>query len=342
MDDDDDIVFKNKYLLLISNASKEGKPEAFTNTLTEEIDGVTGGRKEIALVNINLPTAWHRTTAAVVTGHAFLLHVPLVSATTLSWINFSNSIRAANPNMTLLARNAILGSFPPSTVYDTVREYIQKGILDPLNVFLDGLALPTEHEDAEMTAVAGEEPLVYLEGAVYNGKNLAPNSYVINILFNAKSAEAISLYPNDFTRTNTFWHDGNDHLVKAITSSTPRGQTLWFRANNYMKLNVDQPAKLHGNTVLDNSFQMFYIYMDILEARFVGNKEYRLLGAIPNPGKESQQNSFSYDYTINPPLYIPIEERTHRAIEITIRDDKDRPVFFEWGVTSLLVHLRKK
>ena len=339
-DDDDDDASKSKYLLLVSNAMKEGKPEAFTNTLIDEIDGSKSNGKEIAFIDINLPTAWHSTTAVAVAGHAFVFHVDTATATTTSWINFRRGICATNKNMVVFTPNAILGSFPSDTSYDTVRDYIQKGILDPLNVYLDGVALPAGHENAQMTFVGSQSTLVYLEGAVNNGEGLAPNSYVINISFNEKTAAVMSLYPNNFTRNHTFWKDTME--FKQISSSTPRDETHWFQPNNYMQLYVDQPAKLHGETLSENDFQMFYIYMNILEARFVGNKQYRLLAAIPNPGKKDQQHSFSYNYTMNPPIYLPVEKRKHKNIEITVRDDQDRPIFFEWGVTSILVHLRKR
>ena len=337
-DDDDDDDGSNRYFLLVSNARADGKPEAFTNTLMKQIEGSKGGVKEAALININLPTCWHGTTADTVAGHAFLLQVDESTGGTASWKNFQNGICSTNDNLVPFADNAILGSFPNDIAYETVREYLQKGILDPQNVYLDAVGLPAE--SAELTYVSAGDPRVYLEGAVNNGKGLAPNSYVINILFNEKTAGAISLYPNDFTNSHTLWKDGN--IVKKITSQTPRGQTRWYMANNYMQLFVDQPVKMKKDGSVENNFQMFYIYMSILETRFVGNKQYRLLGAIPNPGKRDQENSFSYDYTVNPPIYLPLEQRSHRQIDIMIKDDQDRPIFFEWGVTSILIHLRSR
>ena len=131
-------------------------------------------------------------------------------------------------------------------------------------------------------------------------------------------------------------------FIIGIPSSRPsRGDTLWYQANNSMKLWVDIPVKMKDNTP-ENTFQMFYVYMSILENRFVGNKEYRLLGAIPNPGKEDPEHAFSYDYTLNPPIYLPIEQRRHKEIEIIVKDDQDRPLFFEWGTTYVLVHIRKR
>ena len=336
-DDDDNEEFRNRYLLLISNATEDGKPEAFTNTLVDEIDVVKGGPKEVALININLPTTWHSTTNTTVTGHAFLLQVPTNTASTSNWKNFVQGLCASNKYMIPYGDNAILGTFRSATAYDTVREYLQKGILDPINIYLAGVGLPAE--TAKLSTIAGD-PRVYLYGAVNDGKDLEPNSYVINVLLNEKTAAAVSLYPNEFTKSHIFWKNGNH--VKAITVSTPRGVTLWYKINNYnMKLWVDIPVKMK-NGLPENTFQMFYIYMSILETRFVGNKQYRLLCAIPNPGKEDPEHAFSYDYTPNPPTYFPIEPRYHERIEITVRDNQDHPVFFEWGTTYALVHIRSK
>ena len=326
---DDDVDDANQYLLLISNAAKEGLPHLFSNTLINEIDG-TG--KEMSLINANLPNCWHSITAEDVADQRFLLKVSRLSSQMATWKNLIPILTRNNDALSPLCSNAMIGTFPSGVSYDSVREYLTKGIITPANNRMVAYKLPFS-----LITLTPHGDKTCLDASKYTrGKG-----WHIDILVNAKTLAALKIPMSDLPDNNFFYKNANV-IIKTSRSSSVQDDQRWYQIScddGNLKINVDVPTAL-PHMKLENRFQMFYVYADNLENRFVGNNQYRLLTTIPEPSLKSREGKMSYGHRPPYPIYFPLEPRIHKFINIEIKDDNDKPIYFEWGVTSFLVHIR--
>lgn len=80
-----------------------------------------------------------------------------------------------------------------------------------------------------------------------------------------------------------------------------------------------------------------YIYCDIVAPQIVGNVQAPLLQVVNVEG--------NYVDIINKvyiaPHYIPILKKSFNTIEINIRDDRNRPIAFEYGKTIVKLHFKR-
>lgn len=80
-----------------------------------------------------------------------------------------------------------------------------------------------------------------------------------------------------------------------------------------------------------------YIYCDIVAPQIVGNVQAPLLQVVNIEGK--------YVDIINriyiAPHYIPILKKDFNTIEINIKDDRNRPIGFEYGKTIVKLHFKR-
>ena len=329
---EDDIDDANQYLLLVSNATPDGLPQLFSNTLIDEINGTN---KEMALIHANLPNCWHSIIPDDVADQAFLIKVSRKVSTYAQWKNLIPIMSRNNEHLEPFVSNAMKGTFPTGLSYDSVRDYLTKGIITPVNDRLVVNKLPF--------TLVKLNPCVSdtrrcLEAPEY--KRLS-GGWHLDILVNAKTLAALKIHVNDLPKKNLFWKD-NNVIVVVTSSDTPTDDEKWYQISadsEDLKLYVDIPTAL-PHTKLENRFQMFYVYANNLETRFVGNNQYRLLTTIPEPGSKMRAGKMSYNHRPPYPIYFPMESRIHRKIDIEIKDDNDKPIYFEWGVTQFLVHVR--
>ena len=326
---DEDVDDASQYLLLISNATKEGLPHLFSNTLINEIDG-TG--KEMSLINANLPNCWHSITPEDVADQRFLLKVSRIVSTLAAWKNLIPTITRNNDHLEPLCSNAMIGTFPSGVSYDSVREYLTKGIITPVNNRMVVGKLPYS-----LVALTPHGDKACLDANQYKGGS----KWHLDILVNAKTLAALRITTSDLPSHN-FFYKNNNVIVKTTSSSSAPDDQRWYQIScdsGDFKINVDIPTAL-PHMQIENRFQMFYVYADNLETRFVGNNQYRLLTTIPEPSLKSREGKMSYGHRPPYPIYFPLESRIHKFINIEIKDDNDKPIYFEWGVTSFLVHIR--
>lgn len=328
--DKDYIDDSSEYLLLISNATPQGLPHLFSNTLISEIDGTD---KEMAVVNANLPNCWHSITPDDVADQRFLLKVRRVVSTYAAWKNIIPLMTQNNDHLQRFCSNAMIGTFPSGVAYDSVRDYLTKGILTPINALMVKYKLP--YYLIKLVPMSGGKTC--LDANQYK----TGNRFHLDILVNDKTLAALKIAKNDILDKNLFWKTGN--VIEPVRSGdSPTEEQRWYQIScdsNDLPINIDVPTAL-PHTTLGNRFQMFYVYADNLETCFVGNNQYRLLTTIPEPSLKSREGKMSYTYRPPYPIYFPMESRIHRSVHIEIKDDNDKPIYFEWGVTSFLLHVR--
>ena len=215
--------------------------------------------------------------------------------------------------------------------YDSVRDYLTKGIITPVNNRLVASKVPFTLMELEPFG-----PKVCIDSSKRKGSN----NWALDLLVNVKTLAALKISVNDLPASNFFWK--NNNVIAAVTSSTPADAQKWYQIScdqSNLKIYVDIPTAL-PHSKAENRFQMFYVYADNLETRFVGNNQYRLLTTIPEPGPRIRTGKTSFTYRPPYPIYFPMESRIHKQINIEIKDDNDKAIYFEWGVTQFLVHIR--
>ena len=325
---EEDIDDANQYLLLVSNATADGLPHLFSNKLITEIDGTD---KEMGLINANLPNCWHSITPADVSDQRFLLKVRTAVSVYASWRNLIPILTNNYDHLQPFCSNAMIGTFPSGVSYDSVREYLTKGIMAPINNMLVSYKLP-------FTLINLHQ---YGEKACLNASRYSRSSWHVDILVNAKALAALKI-PQSALPTRNFYYKSGNAIELVTSSSTPTDDQRWYQIScdsANLKVKIDIPTAL-PHTTLENRFQMFYVYAENLETRFVGNNQYRLLTTIPEPSLKSRDGAISYSHRPPYPIYFPMESRIHKSIDVEIKDDQDKPIYFEWGVTSFLVHIR--
>jgi hypothetical protein len=81
-----------------------------------------------------------------------------------------------------------------------------------------------------------------------------------------------------------------------------------------------------------------YVYCNIVEKQIVGDMLVPLLGKMPVTGNPDSV----VHTTFNPPLYVPIVRNELDVIEISIKDDLDKGIAFQYGKVILTLHFRKR
>ena len=94
-----------------------------------------------------------------------------------------------------------------------------------------------------------------------------------------------------------------------------------------------------GNSIVDlrRGFESLYVYSSIVEPRIVGDKIAPLLRIVPITGRHAEMVTAHFDHV----QYIPVLSREFGSIETEIRDDTGRPVPFEHGKVTVMLHFRR-
>jgi len=81
-----------------------------------------------------------------------------------------------------------------------------------------------------------------------------------------------------------------------------------------------------------------FVYTDIIKSQIVGPSLSPLLKCVPVMGKYGDLVEKNYEN----PQYLEIVSKTIDTISISVRDDQDKPILFEYGKLMLKIHIRKK
>ena len=255
---DDESIDDDRYMLLISNANKQGKPNLFTNTLVTEIDGTD---KEIALIKANLPNCWHSTSAASVKDHAFILKAPAAMALSASWLAILDETNTTT-NFSPFGSNGIIG-VTPTAAYNTIRDYLDKSSIAATVQLL--AKLPYHFQAPGFINVPHSTTRGYLTPPKiiklpgFPG-SLPQKTYAIQILVNDKTLRAINIVPQQMNASKQFWMENQE--LKPITSQTPSSAPVYYQIstqNEDIILDLADSPKLH-RTPTDRIFQTFYVY----------------------------------------------------------------------------------
>ena len=93
----------------------------------------------------------------------------------------------------------------------------------------------------------------------------------------------------------------------------------------------------HHPVDMSCSLNHLYVYCNILKPQIVGNALVPLLQIVSVEGHYVDTVCRTYIT----PHYIPILKNSFAQIEISIRDDQNRPIKFEYGKTIVKLHFRK-
>lgn len=95
---------------------------------------------------------------------------------------------------------------------------------------------------------------------------------------------------------------------------------------------AEHPVDLRGG------FYSLYVYCDLVENQVIGNIRAQLLQIVPIEGK----NGDMITKTFYSPHYVPVLKKSFDSIEISIKDDTNKNVGFEYGKCVIKLHFRKK
>ena len=89
---------------------------------------------------------------------------------------------------------------------------------------------------------------------------------------------------------------------------------------------------------LRTGFYAMFVYCDIVESQILGNVQVPLLRIVPTEGKYGD----IINTTFQNPHYVPVLKKQFSTVEISIKDDRNRLVPFDFGKCILKLHFRKK
>ena len=81
-----------------------------------------------------------------------------------------------------------------------------------------------------------------------------------------------------------------------------------------------------------------FVYLSVLAPRVVGDSLVPLLNIVPLQGERGKMSYVEYAN----PTYAPVNTTTFNSLEVDIRDSSGVGVPFDGGVTTLLVHFRRR
>ena len=89
---------------------------------------------------------------------------------------------------------------------------------------------------------------------------------------------------------------------------------------------------------LKAGFYAMYVYCDLVENQVVGNSLVPLLRTVTIEGQHEEVICTIY----NTPHYLPLARKEFDSIEISINDDQNRPVKFQFGKVIVKLAFRKQ
>ena len=105
------------------------------------------------------------------------------------------------------------------------------------------------------------------------------------------------------------------------------------------RTSLDRKTLTQGNSIVDlrRGFESLYVYSSIVEPRIVGDKIAPLLRIVPITTRHGEMVTARFEHV----QYIPVLSREFGSVETEIRDDSGRPVPFERGKVTVMLHFRR-
>ena len=89
---------------------------------------------------------------------------------------------------------------------------------------------------------------------------------------------------------------------------------------------------------LTAGFNTLFVYCNIIQPQIVGNTLAPLLRTVPISGSFGS----SVSSVFLSPHYIPLRNKSFETVEISIKDDQNHPIEFNFGKVILKLHFKKK
>ncbi len=104
---------------------------------------------------------------------------------------------------------------------------------------------------------------------------------------------------------------------------------------------VEKPPRFVKATFspdMRGGFDAIYVYCDLVKNQIVGDTLAPLLRVVPVEGRQDQVVCRTYQT----PHYLPLQKTEFSSVEISIKDDQNRPVPFSSGKVVIKLHFKKK
>ncbi len=113
---------------------------------------------------------------------------------------------------------------------------------------------------------------------------------------------------------------------------------LQYMMGFYSRIYSKDETKAKYPVDLRGGVDALYIYCDLVEKQLVGDTLSPLLRIVPVSGKYGE----IIEREFVRPQYVPVLKKEFSSIEISIRNDRDKPVPFNFGKTTVKLHFRRK
>lgn len=193
----------------------------------------------------------------------------------------------------------------------------------------------------------GDNEIIIQSARMTDFVTVRPGCYQNRKEFLAAVSTALAVVDNNIRPGTTLEVDAEQRTVLHPVCSEPDGK-IFFSPRLALQLGLDGhgpfPAdkELRGKKPVDMSLgippQMF-IYLDILADQIIGHARAPLLRTVPVDTK-AQYGTMSIKH-FDHPIYFDLCTKSFDTIRAYIKDQAGRPVPFEFGTCTLLLHFRK-
>lgn len=206
---------------------------------------------------------------------------------------------------------------------------VQPGFYSSINDLLDAIANAIKH--ATPTKVPTQVEM--------QQDNIPDNIEMIDTRIKSVPFFTFDWYLKKITLSYSAQH------VKTVTISEQLkyilGFDLEYGKNHIRMIRSREDAIIHvvakHPTDLFNGQYSIFVYCDIIENQIVGNVRAPLLQIVPIKGIHNEVTTHSF----LTPHYVPVLKKTFDTIQISIKNDENSFVLFEYGKTIVKLHFKR-
>lgn len=340
-------------LTLVSNATREGTPQNFTNRVTMPLDGTN---TELALISASLPNTYDNHSGGFM---GKPIRICLIGDPVSLCMTELKAYVARTPDCpwVLAADNCFVrtlsnensGTFGnrEAYLYD-ICVYVNNELVLPIKdssnplryAVLVSIAphtyvmLPPGPKRSSQTWVIGIDVvgMQYMESATQDlpsARHWMLNKNKTSMVSCARvaSCHRYDIYPND----------------AFVFFNWARQSDTWVSVHD-TDLTFDDTHQLgkHLPNGDGHTFSSIFIYLDILKKRFVGNTTVKLLHYHHKPSPEELANKSALVIRPSPLIFYPCEERGFQDLQVQIFDEMGRPIRFKAGISQIEIYIRQK
>ena len=132
--------------------------------------------------------------------------------------------------------------------------------------------------------------------------------------------------------------------TRKVTVDVKQGAMVWITGDIAAVLGFGEDSVLTEKTTspfvadINGGFSSMYVYMDIVDAQFVGDVKVPLLRIVNTEGKYGNNVHASFRNL----QYVPVKVNAFETIEVNIKNDRDENVSFEFGKSIVSLHFRQR